>query len=229
MNIQKKDFQPSSMRFSRFANSALGSVMILASAASADMVIAENVLPDDGQNFAARIMETSTYAQTFTASAGGTLSTVELPLAAPLSGNRVDPLLIHIWGVDANGEPDMSNVLATRKLYQEDLLTDVYTLDFVSIDFLDANVELTQGEQYSIGASSLTGTAPNWYLWTSRGVFGDDLYSGGQLYFNQGLLGGPWFTNAPDDAQFRVSVVPAPATLALLLGGVSTVCTRRRR
>jgi hypothetical protein len=169
-------------------------------------ITAELLLPDDGQNFASAFFIGSNSAQTFTATVPGVISTIELPVHREPAGMPTDPLVIELWDVDENGEPDYdAAVIARRVLQPEDLPTDVFTLELTSIDFLDAGVFMDTGDQLAIVASSLTDGFPHWYYWTARGIFGKDLFSGGSFYFDGAT--GMWFTNPGDDGGFRVRVL----------------------
>jgi len=175
-------------------------------------------------NFGAAVNQNIWRAQTFTPSVSGLLTTIELQIGHGTGGNPTDDLTIELVQLDTNGLPDQGNVLATRVLNESDVPDNSFPVTFTSIDFSADGINLTAGQQLGIVASSLTGSTPNWYVWsTSR----TDDYAGGSTAFRAPITGSWDFPTTSVDSGFRVFVsdgtsIPEPSSallIGLMLGG----------
>ncbi|MEW4487022.1 VPLPA-CTERM sorting domain-containing protein [Thalassoglobus sp. JC818] len=190
---------------------------------NADIVIAENVVTGPGSGLA--VFTGNSRGQSFTATQSGRLTTIELQVWRSINGTPTDDLNVSLTTLNSSGTPDLSNVLATRTLSAAEIPTTSFSTALVPVDFSSSMVELMANTDYAILLTSLTGTLPDWYLWTSGAgtAYSDGIGFSGNTSF---------VADTTFDSGFRVNgtaVVPEPASALLMLSGVCGVGLLRRR
>ena len=131
-----------------------------------------------------------------------------------------------IWGTDPNtGGPDFDNVIA----WTDTMQTDDPTLRLYNLDVIGGPAVLNPGDRYWFVANCYDQGDP------SYGSYQVGAHTQNSVYQDNGTF---WYANYPEqgyfDGQgltpqmaFQVSLIPAPAALALL--GLAGLARRRRR
>lgn len=167
-------------------------------------------------------------AQTFTSTAAGAITTVELPIWH-WAGEGFPPsadLTVEIWGVNGLGEPDSGNILGSRTLTPGEIPGEIFTVSLTSIDFSADAINLAVGDELAIVAISATTGVLAEYGWS--GDFDGNPYGGGAQFLNDDDAGWIQPNTQTGDLAFRVNVVPTPgAMMTMGLGGL--IALRRRR
>ena len=131
-----------------------------------------------------------------------------------------------IWGTDpGTGGPDFDNVIA----WTDTMQTDDTTLRLYTMDVIGGPAVLNPGDRYWFVANCYDQGSPDYGSYQVGG------HTQNSVYQDNGTF---WYSNYPEDGYFdgqgltpqmafQVSLIPAPAALALL--GLAGLARRRRR
>lgn len=166
-------------------------------------------------------------AQTFTATATGSLTSFDLLLGT--FGNQNAQLTVSITQTLGLDVPDTGTVLWSTSYNPLG-----GTPGWMSISTLVGAPTLTSGQQYAIVLTSTdpdSSTPNNSFLGRQTG----NVYGGGALLENRGLgwvsvTSGEDFTPEPGaDLAFRATIIPEPTSAGMLLGSLGVLLLLRRR
>jgi hypothetical protein len=140
-----------------------------------------------------------------------------------LYGGGDDPpaIRVDIWGADANGEPDATNIVAEGPIYQE------YFPRLTLVTVEPENAVLTPGERYFVMLNGMIDQESSGYYYSTVSTPEDPYPDGNRWWTND--MGDSWVNSPPADFGFYIETVPDPAGgLLLTLGSLVFLRLRRR-
>ena len=199
------------------------------SAVSADVVVDQQFIPVNISEASIQpIADGPSYGQTFTVGVSGHLVGADITLDAGDLGRPLNNVLVEVTTTLA-GFPT-ATVLASGIIPGASVPLFISTGLLTHVDF-SAAPTVTAGQQLALlffGEGGL-GDNPNIALEVSPGL----LYPAGQAVifaFDAWHPAADFFLGTSADFGFRTYVsVPEPSTLALLMGGLASICILRRR
>lgn len=199
------------------------------SAVSANPVVDQQFIPVNISEASIQpIADGPSYGQTFAVGISGQLVGADVALDAGDLGRPLNNVLVEV--TTTSGGLPTANVLASGIIPGASIPLFISTGLLTHVAFSSAPT-ITVGQQLALlffGEDGL-GDNPNIALELSSGI----LYPGGQAVifaFNAWHPAADSFLGTSADFGFRTYVsVPEPSTLALLIGGLASICILRRR
>lgn len=177
-------------------------------------------------------------AQTFTAGRNGTLSAVDIQIAASPFLAAPVPFSLSIAIPDAAGFPPEQVLATVESSFDESISVNLLVPTTVRFDFSSLLVSIEAGAEYVL-VMEVAEDAPNAGVWVTeidRDPFLGGPYAGGRGLVNRADLG--WFWPGADGSQLGdvdfafatyLTPVPAPAALWLFASALGGLFLPRRR
>lgn len=198
--------------------------------AKAEIIAEHDYFTSDGNPFIQPFYADYHIQQTFTTTAAGTITSVDLTVTSQIGDNPGEaPLNLTIYEVvesELNGLQPTGPALSTGSIDADDPQFDGFFIEWVSISM--SAFELDVDTTYSLVAEALPSeNAYNWYARYANDGEGEniDLYPDGQLAVKSGS---GEYGQQSHDLPFRVHAIPEPSTAMVLAGLAITALTRRR-
>jgi hypothetical protein len=159
------------------------------------------------------------YAQSFVAPEENVL----IKAGMYLFGGGDDPpaIRVDVWGADADGKPDDTNIVIAGPVYQE------YFPRLTLVTLETEGVVLTPGERYFVMLNGMIDQESTGYYFSTVSTPEDPYPDGGYWWTNN--MGQSWNTGGASDFGFYVETLPEPTSILLLgLGGLAAAGSRRR-